>query len=137
KGPVQHGGALYDGDREKKKDEDAQRERHGGRPLTAASLLRPGENESVLLAPVNHGRAHAPFPALVVRFQHSHPIAAGTFANVGIKGPPENIDSGGAMDLTFACEYAAGRGANVKSAPPGRYARTTTSTSRVANSANR
>jgi hypothetical protein len=23
----------------------------------------------------------------VVRFQHSHPIAAGTFANVGIKGP--------------------------------------------------
>jgi hypothetical protein len=28
---------------------------------------------------------------LVVRFQHSHPLAAGTFANVGIKGPPENI----------------------------------------------
>jgi hypothetical protein len=24
---------------------------------------------------------------LVVRFQHSHPITAGTFANVGIKGP--------------------------------------------------
>jgi hypothetical protein len=27
--------------------------------------------------------------ALVVRFQHSHPIEAGTFANVGIKGPLE------------------------------------------------
>jgi hypothetical protein len=26
---------------------------------------------------------------LVVRFQHSHPIAASTFANVGIKGPLE------------------------------------------------
>jgi hypothetical protein len=45
---------------------------------------------------------------LVVRFQHSHPIAAGTFANVGIKGPPENIDSGGALDLTFAYESSAG-----------------------------
>jgi hypothetical protein len=39
---------------------------------------------------------------LVVRFQHSHVVVAGTFANVGIKGPPENIDSGGALDLTFA-----------------------------------
>jgi hypothetical protein len=28
---------------------------------------------------------------LVVRFQHSHPIAASTFANVGIKGPLEKI----------------------------------------------
>jgi hypothetical protein len=46
---------------------------------------------------------------LVVRFQHSHPIAASTFANVGIKGPLENIDSSGALDLTFACECAAGR----------------------------
>jgi hypothetical protein len=39
---------------------------------------------------------------LVVRFQHSHPFAAGTFANVGIKGPLEIIDSSGALDLTFA-----------------------------------
>src|SRR5205823_5977776 len=30
---------------------------------------------------------------LVVRFRHSHPVEASTFANVGIKGPPENIDS--------------------------------------------
>ncbi len=54
---------------------------------------------------------------LVVQFQHSHPISAGTFANVGIKGPLENIDSSGALDLTFAYERAASRGANVKSAP--------------------
>jgi hypothetical protein len=27
----------------------------------------------------------------VVRFQHSHGVAADTFANVGIKGPPEEI----------------------------------------------
>src|SRR5579872_893373 len=27
---------------------------------------------------------------LVVRSQHSHPIASSTFANVGIKGPPAN-----------------------------------------------
>jgi hypothetical protein len=39
---------------------------------------------------------------LVVRFQHSYPFAAGSFANVGIKGPLENIDPGGALDLTFA-----------------------------------
>ena len=39
---------------------------------------------------------------LVVRFQHSHPSSAGTFANVGIKGPLENDDSSGALDLTFA-----------------------------------
>src|SRR5262249_12150420 len=45
---------------------------------------------------------------LVVRFQHSHPILAGTFANVGIKGPLENIDSSGALDLTFAYECSAG-----------------------------
>jgi copper transport protein len=56
-------------------------------------------------------------PALVVQFQHSHPIAAGTYANVGIKGPLENIDSSGALDLTFAREPADGRIANVKSAP--------------------
>jgi hypothetical protein len=55
--------------------------------------------------------------ALVVQFQHSHPIAAGTFANVGIEGPLENVDSSGALDLTFACEGAGGRVANVKSAP--------------------
>jgi hypothetical protein len=38
----------------------------------------------------------------VVRFQHLHAIAAGTIANVGIKGPPEDIDYSGALDLTFA-----------------------------------
>jgi hypothetical protein len=27
----------------------------------------------------------------VVRFQHSHSISTGAFANVGIKGPPEEI----------------------------------------------
>jgi hypothetical protein len=42
------------------------------------------------------------WPGLVVRFQHSHPISASTFANVGIKGPPANIDASGALDLTFA-----------------------------------
>jgi hypothetical protein len=46
----------------------------------------------------------------VVQFQHSHPIAAGIFANVGIEGPLENIDSSGALALTFACEHAASRG---------------------------
>ena len=56
-------------------------------------------------------------PLLVVRFQHSHSIAADTFANVGINGPLENVDSSGALDLTFACERAANRVANVKSAP--------------------
>ena len=54
---------------------------------------------------------------LVVQFQHSHPISAGTFANAGIEGPLESIDSSGALDLTFAYERAASRGANVKSAP--------------------
>src|ERR1700731_5275715 len=39
---------------------------------------------------------------LVVRFQHSHPVAASTFANVGIKGPLAQYDSSGALDLTFA-----------------------------------
>jgi hypothetical protein len=38
----------------------------------------------------------------VVRFQHSHPIAAGTVANVGIEGPLEDTDSSGALDLMFA-----------------------------------
>ncbi len=38
----------------------------------------------------------------VVRFRPSHPAEASTFANVGIKGPPENVDSSGALDLTFA-----------------------------------
>jgi hypothetical protein len=46
---------------------------------------------------------------LVVQFQHSHPVAAGTFANVGIEGPLEKIDSSGALDLTFACEAVASR----------------------------
>src|SRR5690349_9209997 len=54
---------------------------------------------------------------LVVQFQHSHPVAADTFANVGIEGPLENIDSSGALDLTFACEHVASEVANVKSAP--------------------
>jgi hypothetical protein len=56
----------------------------------------------------------------VVRFRPSHPAEASTFANVGIKGPPENVDSSGALDLTFACERAASKVANVKSAPPKR-----------------
>jgi hypothetical protein len=55
--------------------------------------------------------------SLVVRFQHSHAIGTSTFANVGIKGPLENIVSSGALDLTFAYEGAASRLANVKSAP--------------------
>ena len=54
---------------------------------------------------------------LVVRSQHSRPVAADTFANVGIKGPLEEIDSSGALDLTFACECSADGTANVKSAP--------------------
>jgi hypothetical protein len=57
----------------------------------------------------------APLPA--ARFQHSHSIAAGTLANAGIKGPLEDIDSSGALDLTFAGERAADKVANVKSAP--------------------
>jgi hypothetical protein len=61
--------------------------------------------------------APLPAPLIVVRFQHSHSIAADTFANVGIRGPLENIDSSAALDLTFACERAANRVANVKSAP--------------------
>jgi hypothetical protein len=75
------------------------------------------DNLMPLAAPVP---AIAPLPArlLVGRSQHSHSIAADAFANVGIKGPLENIDSGGALDLTFACERASNRGANVKSAPP-------------------
>src|ERR1700736_3006618 len=57
-------------------------------------------------------------PRLVVRSQHSHPIAAGTFANVGIKGPLAKIlIPSGALDLTFACGCAIDRLANVKSAP--------------------
>jgi hypothetical protein len=47
---------------------------------------------------------------LVVRFQHSHPIAASTFANVGIKGPLEIIDSSGALDLTFALRVCGQQG---------------------------
>jgi hypothetical protein len=38
---------------------------------------------------------------LVVRFQHSHALQASTFANVGIKGPPANMNRSGALDLTF------------------------------------
>jgi hypothetical protein len=45
------------------------------------------------------------------------PICGSHFANVGIEGPLENVDSGGASDLTFAFELAAGMVANVKSAP--------------------
>jgi hypothetical protein len=51
----------------------------------------------------------------VVRFKHSHRISAGTFANDGLKGPLENIDCSGALDLAFSRERAAGRVANVKS----------------------
>jgi hypothetical protein len=44
--------------------------------------------------------------ALLVRFQHSHPIWAGTFSNVGIKGPlakaPGKYVANGAMELAFA-----------------------------------
>jgi len=62
--------------------------------------------------------APLPAPSQVVRFQQSHSIAADAFANVGIKRPPEYIGSGGALDLTFACERAANRVANLKSVPP-------------------
>src|SRR5215472_1912473 len=61
--------------------------------------------------------AAAEYAWLVVRFQHSHSIAAGTFADVGIKGPLEIIDSSGALDLTFAFRSRVSRVANVKSAP--------------------
>src|ERR1043166_5099789 len=46
---------------------------------------------------------------LVVQFQHSHAIPASTFANAGIEGPLEIIDSSGALDLTFAFQCATGR----------------------------
>ena len=36
---------------------------------------------------------------LVVPFQHSHPISAGTFANAGIEGPLESIDSSGELRI--------------------------------------
>jgi hypothetical protein len=45
---------------------------------------------------------------MVVRCQHSHPVAADTFADVGIKGPPAKYVSGGASDLTFAFDIATG-----------------------------
>jgi hypothetical protein len=76
------------------------------------------QNNLVPLAAPAPTIAPLPAPLQVGRFQYSHSIAADTFANVGIKGPPENIDSDGALDLTFACERASNRGANVKSAPP-------------------
>jgi hypothetical protein len=60
--------------------------------------------------------AMMPSPLVAGRFRHSHSIAAATFANVAIKGPLENIDSSGALDVTFAWERAANRVANVKPA---------------------
>ena len=64
---------------------------------------------------VRNGQAHVDagqeikqrlIPVLVARSQHAHPIPAGTLANVGSKGPRENIDSSAALDLTFAYEYS-------------------------------
>jgi hypothetical protein len=44
-----------------------------------------------------YSAARGPIPTFASRW-------AGTFANVGIKGTRENIDSSGALDLTFAYE---------------------------------
>ena len=55
---------------------------------------------------------------VVVQFQHSHAIAAGTCANVGIERTTRKyLIPSGALDLTFACVRAGRRLANVKSAP--------------------
>src|SRR3569623_840923 len=64
----------------------------------AANLYRLGARESLwtLLSAVYPPCTGPNFVAirfLVVRFQHSHPARAGTFANVGIKGPLANIRS--------------------------------------------
>jgi hypothetical protein len=53
----------------------------------------------------------------VVRSWHSHSLRAGTFANVRIKGPLQNVNCGGALDWTFADEIVVRKLANVKSAP--------------------
>ena len=57
--------------------------RHGSLLLTgfiAACLLQISKIATILRQTAG----------LVVRFQHSHSIATGTFANVGIKGSPAN-----------------------------------------------
>jgi hypothetical protein len=59
------------------------RNRHGSLLLTgfiAACLLQISKIATILRQTAG----------LVVRFQHSHSIATGTFANVGIKGPSAN-----------------------------------------------
>src|SRR5262249_27012568 len=93
---------------------------HGWRGRRGAG----GEDErnlSRLLTGGHTSRMHAAKRIVLgVQFQHSPPFSWGTIANVGIEGPLENIDSSGALDLTFACELAAGWVANVKSAPLGR-----------------
>jgi hypothetical protein len=55
---------------------------------------------------------------LVVRFQHSHPISAGSLANVGIQKPLANIGFPAefGFDIRFL-EFAVGAVANVKSTP--------------------
>jgi hypothetical protein len=47
--------------------------------------------------------ANGPIPTFASLF-------SGHFANVGIEGPLENIDSSEALDLRFAYEYSAGAG---------------------------
>jgi hypothetical protein len=38
--------------------------------------------------------------SVAVQFQHSHPVPAGSFANVGVKGPLHDMLPA-ALDLTF------------------------------------
>jgi hypothetical protein len=41
---------------------------------------------------------------LAIRFQHSHPFAAGIYANVGIKGPLANMSL--LVELGFDIRYS-------------------------------
>src|SRR5215470_2243309 len=65
----------------------------GSLPLSAIGVLLvcPRASKTPSLPPyhtVATGRSTSP---RVVRRQHSHPFSAGTFANVGVKGPLANL----------------------------------------------
>src|ERR1700743_416026 len=73
-----------------------------GTSATTRAVSQPGWPRSASSAIAVNSDWLLGVVTLVVRFQHSYPISAGTLTNVGIKGPLANIDSSGALDLTFA-----------------------------------
>src|SRR6516165_1143503 len=74
--PYQDGRPLDHGDRKKQHDKHAERQRDGDRALTAAFLLRLGEDNSVLLPLVVHCRCHAPPTRSMTQWRGRRPRSA-------------------------------------------------------------